>query len=51
MEEKVRYYREWYGKVTESRGKCLVVKEDFKKEDCIVFQFDENKQIFVALES
>jgi predicted NodU family carbamoyl transferase len=27
------------------------MKQDFKKEDCIVFQFDENKQIFVALES
>lgn len=50
-DEKIRYYRESYEKVTESRVKCMIVQEDFKKDDYVLFHFDEKKQNFVAQES
>ncbi len=48
MQEKIAYYKDSFAKITEQNAKCLVIREDFKNGDELLFRFDEQKQSYLA---
>jgi hypothetical protein len=43
MQENIDYYKESFGKITDFKAKCMILRESFDKGESVLFMFDESK--------
>ena len=43
MQENFAYYKESFGKITDFKAKCMILRESFDKSESVLFMFDESK--------
>lgn len=43
MQENIAYYKESFGKITDFKAKCMILRENFDKGESVLFMFDESK--------
>ena len=43
MQENIAYYKETFGKITDYKAKCMILRESFDKGESVLFMFDESK--------